>query len=164
VELLDTAHRYRKARWAGPIDMAASLGSPACSSRWLQGWSLCLTYGVLVLVVAGTRLEPLRRDNPDFDLVGLGWLSVATLCRASGVPAVAGRRPGRAAQPSRPATGDLARRHRRPRPLLLLVLLAPVGLLAAIVGVVDGGRHSDPPGGVRAADSTPGRGEASGRG
>src|SRR5215218_272648 len=46
--------------------------------RWLPaGWVGGLAYGVLLLVVAGTRLEPLRRDNPDFDLVGPGWLSVA---------------------------------------------------------------------------------------
>jgi hypothetical protein len=47
--------------------------------RWLPaGWGGGLAYGVLLLVVAGTRLEPLRRDNPDFDLVGPGWLAVAT--------------------------------------------------------------------------------------
>jgi hypothetical protein len=48
--------------------------------RWLPaGWVGGLASGVLLLVVAGTRLEPLRRGNPDFDLVGPGWLSVAAL-------------------------------------------------------------------------------------
>jgi hypothetical protein len=42
------------------------------------------------------RLEPLRRDNPDFDLVGPGWLSVATFAalvvfHALLVAALAGR-------------------------------------------------------------------------
>src|SRR6266705_6957128 len=45
--------------------------------RWLPaGRAGGLAYGALVLVVAGTRLEPLRRGNPDFDLVGPGWVSV----------------------------------------------------------------------------------------
>jgi len=47
--------------------------------RWLPGgWAGGLAYGALLFVVAATRLEPLRRGNPDFDLVGPGWVSVAT--------------------------------------------------------------------------------------
>lgn len=34
-------------------------------------------FGLLLLVVFGTRVDPLRRDNPDFDIVGPGWLAVA---------------------------------------------------------------------------------------
>ena len=37
-----------------------------------------LTFGVLHLVIAATRIDPLRPDNQDFDLVGPGWLAVAT--------------------------------------------------------------------------------------
>jgi hypothetical protein len=33
-------------------------------------------FGVLLLVLAGTRLEPLRANNADFALVGPGWLAV----------------------------------------------------------------------------------------
>jgi hypothetical protein len=33
-------------------------------------------YGLGLLVVLGTTLDPLRRDNPDFDIVGPGWLAV----------------------------------------------------------------------------------------
>jgi hypothetical protein len=36
-----------------------------------------LTYGLGLLVVLGVSADPLRRDNPDFDIVGPGWLSVA---------------------------------------------------------------------------------------
>jgi hypothetical protein len=43
------------------------------------GWGGSLAYGALLLVVAGVRLEPLRRSNPDFALVGPGWVSVTTL-------------------------------------------------------------------------------------
>jgi len=58
------------------------LGLPAAAGyllvrRWLPaGRAAGLVYGVLLLVVAGTRLEPLRRGNPDFDLVGPGWVAV----------------------------------------------------------------------------------------
>ncbi len=35
-----------------------------------------ITFGVLLLVLAGTRVEPLRADNLDFVLVGPAWLAV----------------------------------------------------------------------------------------
>ena len=35
-----------------------------------------VAFGAGLLVVAGTTVDPLRRDNPDFDLVGPGWLAV----------------------------------------------------------------------------------------
>ena len=37
-----------------------------------------LAFGALHLVLAATRLDPLRPDNPDFNIVGPGWLSVLT--------------------------------------------------------------------------------------
>jgi len=33
-------------------------------------------FGLLLLVVAGTRVDPLDPGNPDFDIVGPGWLAV----------------------------------------------------------------------------------------
>ena len=46
--------------------------------RWLPRGRLGgLAFGGLLLVIAATRIEPLRRDNPDFDIVGPGWLNVA---------------------------------------------------------------------------------------
>jgi hypothetical protein len=33
-------------------------------------------FGLGLLVVLGTTLDPLRRENPDFDIVGPGWLAV----------------------------------------------------------------------------------------
>ncbi len=65
--------------------------------RWLPwGRVAGLAYGGLLLIVASTRIEPLRRDNPDFDIVGPGWLSVVVfgaLAVAHGmlVAALAGR-------------------------------------------------------------------------
>jgi len=35
-----------------------------------------LAFGAGLLVVLGTIVDPLRADNPDFDIVGPGWLSV----------------------------------------------------------------------------------------
>lgn len=44
--------------------------------RWLPGGRLGgLAFGVLLLVVASTRIEPLRGDNKDFDIVGPGWVA-----------------------------------------------------------------------------------------
>jgi hypothetical protein len=47
--------------------------------KWLppRRWG-ALTVALLFGVVASTRLEPLRPDNEDFDLVGPAWLAVAT--------------------------------------------------------------------------------------
>jgi len=87
-------------------------------------------------VVAGTRLEPLRRSNPDFDLVGPGWLSVTAfallvLFHGMLVAALAGRLsravPLLAAEPLALAAHA---------PLLLLLLLPPVVGVLAVVGVV----------------------------
>jgi hypothetical protein len=47
--------------------------------RWLPaGRRGGVAFGSLHLVIAATRIDPLRPDNPDFDLVGPGWLSVTT--------------------------------------------------------------------------------------
>lgn len=37
-----------------------------------------VVFGALHLVIAATRIDPLRPGNPDFDLLGPGWLAVAT--------------------------------------------------------------------------------------
>ncbi len=52
--------------------------------RWIGG----VTFGAALLVVAGTTVDPLRGDNPDFDIVGPGWLALlvfAALAIAFGV-------------------------------------------------------------------------------
>ncbi len=65
--------------------------------RWLPGgrWKGALFGGVL-FVVAATRLEPLRVDNPDFDIVGPGRLAIVVflalgLLQGAFVAAAAGR-------------------------------------------------------------------------
>jgi len=44
--------------------------------HWLPSGRLSgLVFGALLLAVGATRVEPLRAANPDFDLVGPGWLA-----------------------------------------------------------------------------------------
>ena len=118
----------------GPVSGAAYL----LLRRWLPaGRAGGLTFGALLLVVASTRLEPLRRSNPDFDLVGPGWVSVAAFTvlvvfHGMLVAALAGRLsravPLLAARPGAIAVHA---------PLLLLVLPGPsVALVLVIVGVL----------------------------
>lgn len=105
--------------------------------RWLPAGRLGgVTFGALLLVIAATRIEPLRRDNPDFDIVGPGWLSVAvfaTLVVAHGmaVAAVAGRYSRTLPLLSRRAPSVVAH-----APLLLLGPVAPVLVPVAVVGAL----------------------------
>ncbi len=47
--------------------------------RWLPPGRLGgFVFGVLLLLVASTRLEPLRPNNVDFSIVGPGWLALST--------------------------------------------------------------------------------------
>jgi hypothetical protein len=61
--------------------------------RWLPAGRLGgVVFGALHLVIAATRIDPLRPDNPDFDIVGPGWLSVTTFglaCLFHGMAVVA---------------------------------------------------------------------------
>jgi hypothetical protein len=124
------------------IFTALFLGLPSGAAylllrRWLPGgWAGGLAYGALLLVVAGTRVEPLRRANPDFDLVGPGWVSVAAFAalvvfHGVLVAALAGRLsralPLLAAQPRAVAAHV---------PLLVLLPLLPLTLLTVAAGAV----------------------------
>jgi hypothetical protein len=104
--------------------------------RWLPAsWGSGLVYGALLLVVAGTRLEPLRPDNPDFDLVGPEWVSVAAFAalvmfHGALVAALAGR-----ASRALPLLDARLRAVAAYAPLLLLVPLVPVIPLLILVGL-----------------------------
>lgn len=117
---------------------SASGGAFLLVRRWLPaGRAGGLTFGALLLVLAGTRLDPLREGNPDFDLVGPGWVSVVAFTvlvvfHGMLVAALAGRLsravPLLAARPGAFAVHA---------PLLLLVLPGPsVALVLIIVGVL----------------------------
>jgi hypothetical protein len=104
--------------------------------RWLPaGRAGGVVYGALLLLLAGTRLEPLREGNVDFDLVGPGWVSVLTFSalvvfHGMLVAALAGR-VSRAVPLLAPTPRAIVAHF----PLLLLAL-GSVALVAAIVGVV----------------------------
>jgi hypothetical protein len=105
--------------------------------RWLPaGRAGGPAYGALLLILAGTRLEPLRQGNVDFDLVGPGWLSVvafAVLVVFHGmlVAALAGR-----ASRAVPLLAREPRAIAAHGPLLLLVPLVPVVLAVVVVGML----------------------------
>jgi hypothetical protein len=105
--------------------------------RWLPaGRAGGAVFGALLLVLAGTRLEPLRPGNPDFDLVGPGWLSVvafATLVLFHGmlVAALAGR-----LSRSVPLLAREPRAVAAHAPLLLLVPLVLALVVVAAVGLL----------------------------
>lgn len=114
--------------------------------RWLPSGLLTgVTFGALHLVFAATRIDPLRPGNPDFDLVGPGWLAVATFGLAAilhgmAVVAIANRY----SHAIPPHATSRAKWVRATLPLipptLLVLLLFPVlvplaaGLVIALVG------------------------------
>lgn len=105
--------------------------------RWLPRGRLGgLAYGLLLLVVAGTRVEPLRADNPDFDIVGPGWVSVlvfsaVVLAHGMIVAALAGR-----FSRALPLLSGERRALLLHAPLLLLLPVAPVFLVIGVVGLI----------------------------
>ena len=93
-----------------------------------------LVFGGLLLVLAGTRIDPLRADNPDFDIVGPGWLAAlvfgaVVVVHGMAVAALAGRY----SQVLRPPNTDRRRVLAAHGPLLLLAL-SPIVVLAAALG------------------------------
>ncbi len=115
--------------------------------RWLPSGRLGgIVFGALHLVIAATRVDPLRPGNPDFDIVGPGWLSVLTFGLAAilhgmAVVAIANRYSSRLPPP------DAAARAGKVRavvplvlPALLLVpgvfllLVITIGLVVTLVG------------------------------
>jgi hypothetical protein len=95
-----------------------------------------IVYGALLLVLAGSRLEPLRGENPDFDLVGPGWVSVVVftalvLFHGMLVAALAAR-----ISRSVPLLGTRPAAFAAHVPLLLLAPLVPVAVTVALVGAL----------------------------
>ena len=122
--------------FTGLLFGAASGAAYLLLRRWLPvGRAGGAVFGALLLVLAGVRLEPLRPGNPDFDLVGPGWVSVAAftalvLFHGMLVAALAGRL-GRSIPLLAPTAPAIAAH----LPLLLLAL-GSVALVAAMVGAV----------------------------
>jgi hypothetical protein len=106
--------------------------------RWLPPGRLGgLAFGMLLLIIAAPRIDPLRADNPDFGIVGPGWVAVLVftalvLVHGMLVAALAGRYSRTLPPPSLRRRTLIAY-----VPVLLLlpvvalaVILAAVGLLA----------------------------------
>lgn len=102
--------------------------------RWLPPGRLGgLAYGMLLLVVAAPRIDPLRADNPDFGIVGPGWVagvvfSALVLVHGMLVAALAGRYSRTLPPPSLRRRTVIAY-----APLLLLIPAAPVAVVLAVV-------------------------------
>jgi hypothetical protein len=118
------------------------------------GWLGGVAFGALHLVVAATRIDPLRPDNRDFDLVGPGWLALTVFGLAAVVHGMAVaayvNRYSHDLPPSATASADRAELvgadpeagHRRARAVVPLVppalLLVPgvILLVPVVVGLV----------------------------
>jgi hypothetical protein len=116
-----------------------------------------VVFGLLHLVVAATRLDPLRPENPDFDLVGPGWLSVLTfglvaVAHGTAIAAFAARYS--AALPPAAATRATWARALLPAviPALLVLLVAPLAVVLT-AGLVVAAVAGPVPAVVRAARS-----------
>jgi hypothetical protein len=103
--------------------------------RWLPaGRAGGLVYGALLLVIAGTRLEPLRPGNPDFDLVGPGWLSVLAFTGLAVFHGVLVAALAARVSAALPILGAGPRAIAAHAPLLLLLPLGTAALVVAIIG------------------------------
>lgn len=102
--------------------------------RWLPPARLgAVAFASFLLLVFATRIEPLRADNPDFGLVGPGWLALLTfsalaLFHALVLAAVVGR-----LSRSLPVVTGEWRTVAAHLPLLLLLVTGPF-LLAFLAG------------------------------
>ena len=97
--------------------------------------------GALLLVLAGTRVDPLRADNPDFALVGPAWLAVlafTALALFQGMLVVAlGARMSRRVSPAPRVAQRVVTVGRLAVAVLLLAALP--GFLAALTDILGAG-------------------------
>jgi hypothetical protein len=105
--------------------------------RWLPPGRLGgLTYGMLLLVIAAPRIDPLRAENPDFGIVGPGWVAVLVfsalvLIHGMLVAALAGRYSRTLPPPSLRRRTLIAY-----APLLLLIPAVPLAVILVVVGLL----------------------------
>lgn len=105
--------------------------------RWLPAGRLGgLVYGLFLLVLLATRIDPLRADNLDFDIVGPGWVAVVVfgalvVVHGMLVAAIAGRYSSTLPLMSRKRRALLAY-----APLLVLLPVAPAAVFLFLIGVV----------------------------
>jgi hypothetical protein len=110
----------------------------AAIRHWLPSGRLGgVVFGCLHLLVAATRIDPLRPENPDFDIVGPGWLSVTTFvlaCLLHGMAVAAfANRYSHELPPAVAGVPGLARAIVPPAPAVVVTLAAAVFLVPVIV-------------------------------
>lgn len=105
--------------------------------RWLPpGRWRGFTFGAMLLILFATRIEPLRPNNEDFDIVGPGWLSIIVflaigLGHGMLLAALAGRFSGSVPLISK----DLAAIAKH-LPILSLLLIPPSVVISLVIGAV----------------------------
>ena len=113
--------------------------------RWLPAGRLGgLVFGGLLLVLAGTRIEPLRAGNFDFNLVGPRWLAVLSfvwivLFHGMIVAAIAGRLSHTRPLPGLRPASDIAGKRwsiAGRMALVVVVLIAVPGFVRAILDIL----------------------------
>lgn len=103
--------------------------------RWLPRGRLGgVIFGLLLLALFATTLDPLRADNIDFDIVGPGWLavllfSVVVILHGMLVAAFAGWYSGRLPPPTRRTWPAYS-------PLLAAVVYLPLGLVLLAAAIL----------------------------
>jgi hypothetical protein len=101
--------------------------------KWLpNGLVGALVLGALLLVTLGSRVEPLRSNNPDFDLVAPAWLAVSAFAGLAFLHAVVSVAVMARVSRSLPL---LAARRKVVLAYLPLVLLAPTVFVGGVVVV-----------------------------
>jgi hypothetical protein len=101
--------------------------------KWLpNGLVGALVLGALLLVTLGSRVEPLRSNNPDFDLVAPAWLAVLVFAALAFLHAVVSVAAMARVSRSLPL---LAARRKVVLAYLPLVLLAPTVFVGGVVVV-----------------------------
>jgi len=109
--------------------------------RWLPSGRLGgFCFGLLLLLLASTRLEPLRPGNFDFSVVGPGWLALSTfgllaVLHGMLIAAIVGRYSQSLPLLAAPLRTNDRRTIVRYWPLVPLVVLYPLVILALLVGV-----------------------------
>ena len=96
-----------------------------------------IAYGLALLTVFGATLDPLRRENPDFDIVGPGWLAVLVftamaLAFGAAMAGIAARVSSWLPLPS----ADRRTAARFAPSVGLALLMYPVTVIAVVVGLV----------------------------
>lgn len=108
---------------------------------WLpSGYLGGFCFGLLLLLLASTRLEPLRPENFDFRIVGPGWLSLSTfglliVLHGMLVAALVGRYSQSLPLLGTPLRTTDRRTIVRYWPLLIVLVLFPLAILAVAGGV-----------------------------